>query len=160
MLYPKYQSWYLWGNWLIFQLWSSPERQRPVGVSLEEGHKNDQRNGMFLMRRKAEELELFHMEKAPGRSYWSLWVQRRAIAGFIDLQCTFALQCYMKTPRTEGGTEPGHSHPSHLTLTISGPQAAAKAPCKPLTVNGKPGPLIFLLIGKLDLMWWTSTLYT
>lgn len=44
-------------------------RHSPAGVSLEKGHRNDQRNEIFLRYRKAEELGLFYMEKAPGRPY-------------------------------------------------------------------------------------------
>jgi len=54
------------------QLWSPQhERHGPVGAGPEEGHKNGQRAGAPLLRRKAETVGAVQPgeEKAPGRPY-------------------------------------------------------------------------------------------
>ncbi|KAK4822051.1 hypothetical protein QYF61_008860 [Mycteria americana] len=50
---------------------SAQERYGPVGVGPEEGHKNDQRDGTPLLRRKAERVGFVQPgeKKAPGRPY-------------------------------------------------------------------------------------------
>jgi len=53
---------------------SAQERHGPVGADLEEGHKNDQRDGTALLKGKAERVGAVQCgeEKAPGRPYNNL----------------------------------------------------------------------------------------
>ena len=59
---------------------SAQERHGPVGAGPEEGHKNDQRDGTPLLWGKAERVGVVQPgeEKAPGRPYCSLSIQKES----------------------------------------------------------------------------------